>query len=515
MRDVRDHGLGSWPDRLARRTPNAVALIHDGRCTTFGELAARTRRRAGELQARGVRRGDRVAYLGGNRPELLETLFACGRLGAAFLPLNTRLAAAELAGQLADADPAIVLHDDDRAGLAAAATGGTAIALVAVGPAPAPGVQLLDLDIGHDEPAVLMYTSGTTGVAKGVVLTHGNLIWNALDVVVDVDLHAGEVALIVSPLFHAAALCMNSLPVLLKGGALVLAASAAPEEMLRLIARHRVTHLQGVPTIYQALVDHPGWAAADLSSVRRASSGGSAAPETLIRTYLERGVEFAQGYGMTETGPGACFLPPGTAMAKVGSVGVPMFFTDVRVVDERGGDVPPGTPGEVLVSGPNVSPGYWRRPEATAAATTEDGWYHSGDLAVPDADGYLRIVDRLKDMYISGGENVYPAEVELALQEHPGVADCAVIAVPDERWGEVGRAVVVAAEGATVDERDLIAFVGQRLARYKLPKSVVVVDDLPRTAYGKVRKAELRARYAQPTCDPVAQPTHQPHEEHQ
>ncbi len=533
-----DRGLGSWPDRLARRNPAGVALVHGESHTTYAELAQRTLALSRGLRDRGIGRGDRVAFLGGNCPAFLDTLFACGRLGAVFVPLNTRLAAPELTYQLADAGATVLLHDAERSELASAAAppgtvlvdaagpawtdllglpdplpphtpgGGRAGHAGARGPAGAPGTagtarvpgtagvaDTSDPDVGLDQPALIMYTSGTTGVAKGVVLTHGNLTWNVMNVLVDVDLHADETALIVSPLFHAAALCMNSLPVLLKGGTLVLSPTARPDDMLRLIAAHRVTHLQGVPTIYRALADSPDWAAADLSSVRRASSGGSAAPESLIRTYLDRGIAFAQGYGMTESAPGVCFLPPQSIAEKIGAVGVPMFFTDVRVVDDAGADVPTGVAGEVLVRGPQLSPGYWHRPEATAAATTADGWYRSGDLATVDPDGHLRIVDRKKDMYISGGENVYPAEVEMALDGHPGIAESAVIAVPDQRWGEVGRALVVPAEGSSVEPADVLAFLSGRLARYKIPKSVLVVDQLPHTGYGKVRKAELRASF--------------------
>jgi fatty-acyl-CoA synthase len=265
-----------------------------------------------------------------------------------------------------------------------------------------------------------------------------------------------------------------------------------PDETLELIERHRVTFLFGVPAMFLAIARSPRWAEADLSSVRSAICGGAPVPEPLIATYRQRGVTFLQGYGLTETAPGATFLRAGDSPAKAGSAGTAAFFTDVRLAGPDGAPVPPHEPGEVLIEGPNVMAGYWGRPEDTAAALTADGWLHTGDVAIADDEGYIYIRDRIKDLIISGGENIYPAEVEDVIYQHPAVAECAVIGVPDERWGEVGRAVVVLRAGTSLDPAALLAFLDGKIARYKIPKSVVFAESLPRTASGKVLKQRLR-----------------------
>jgi fatty-acyl-CoA synthase len=356
--------------------------------------------------------------------------------------------------------------------------------------APAP----IDAPVGLDDPAVIIYTSGTTGRPKGATLSHGNITWNCVNVLVDTDLASDEVALVCAPLFHVAALNMVSLPILMKGGTVVLTGGFDPDVALDLIARHRVTVMFGVPSMFNAMAQVPAFAAVDLSSLRRLLCGGAPVPLSTIRTYLDRGIPFLQGYGMTETSPGALFLGAERAADKAGSAGVASFFTDVRVVGPDGSEVEPGEKGEVVVAGPNVMRGYWNRPEATAEVMDGE-WFRSGDVAVVDDDGYVTIVDRMKDVIISGGENIYPAEVEDVIYGHPDVAECAVIGVADERWGEVGRAIVVRRAGTALDERALLEHLDDRLARFKLPQSVVFTDRLPRSGAGKVLKAELRATF--------------------
>jgi fatty-acyl-CoA synthase len=326
------------------------------------------------------------------------------------------------------------------------------------------------------------------------VLSHGNITWNSVNVLVDVDLAADEVTLVVAPLFHTAGLNMTCLPTLLKGGTVVLVPAFDPERVLADIERHRVTYLFGVPTMYDAMARCPNWASADLSSLRQVNCGGSPVPPATIRSYLARGLPFSQGYGMTETSPGVLYLTREDSASKPGTAGVPHFFADVRVVDPAMREVGPGERGEVVIRGPNVMTGYWHRPEETARAL-RGGWFHSGDVATVDADGYVSIVDRMQDLIISGGENVYPAEVESVIHEHPAVAECAVIGVPDERWGEVGRAVVVPRPGSRPSEVDILAFLAGRLARYKVPRSVVFAAALPRNPGGKILKKILRDRY--------------------
>ncbi|MEV6329303.1 o-succinylbenzoate--CoA ligase [Streptomyces sp. NPDC051909] len=495
---MRNEGLGSWPARRARKTPHRTALIHQADALTYAELHERTTRLAHALRSAGVRRGDRVAYLGRNHPAFLETLFAAGLLGAVFVPLNARLTGPEIAYQLQDSGSRTLLHSPELATVVAESggartvveVGGAAYEELLAGASAAP----IDEPVSPDEICVIMYTSGTTGRPKGAMLTHGNVVWNAVNVLVDHDLAADETALVSAPLFHTGGLNMLTLPVLLKGGACVLVESFDPGDTLDLIERHGVTFMFGVPTMFDQVARHPRWATADLSSLRLLNCGGAPVPTALIATYQERGLTFLQGYGMTEASPGALFLDAEHAVAKAGSAGVPHFFTDVRVVRPDLTPAEVGETGEVLVRGPHVMNGYWGLPEESEAAFM-DGWFRTGDAARVDADGYVTIVDRFKDMIISGGENVYPAEVEDALLAHPDVAECAVIGVPDAKWGETARAIVVARAGTAPDPAALLASLDGRLARYKIPKSLVLADALPRTASGKLLKHALRSRY--------------------
>ncbi|MDQ0834798.1 fatty-acyl-CoA synthase [Streptomyces achromogenes] len=497
---MRNEGLGSWPARRARKTPHRTALVHDGLPTDYRTLHTRTTRLAHALRARGVHRGDRIAYLGPNHPSYLEALFAAGVLGAVFVPLNTRLAGPEIAYQLADSGAKALIYGPSHAGLVAGLPGHTDVRTYlevgaeyeeALGSAPD---EPIDTPVAPDDTCIIMYTSGTTGRPKGAMLTHGNLTWNAINVLVDTDLIADERALVSAPLFHTAGLNMLTLPVLLKGGCCVLVEAFDPEATLGLIEQHRITFMFGVPTMFDQVARHPRWAAADLSSLRILTCGGSPVPSPLIAAYQERGLTFLQGYGMTEASPGTLFLDAEHAVSKAGSAGVPHFFSDVRVVGPDLAPVETGETGEVVVRGPHVMPGYWGLPEETAAAFA-DGWFRSGDAARVDEDGYVHIVDRIKDMIISGGENIYPAEIEDLLLAHPDIVECAVIGVADDKWGEVPRAVVVSREGVRLDPDQVLASLAGRLAKYKIPKSVVVADELPRTASGKLLKARVRSRF--------------------
>ncbi|WP_137990837.1 acyl-CoA synthetase [Streptomyces vilmorinianum] len=495
---MRNEGIGAWPARRARKTPHRTALIHEDTSLTYAELHDRVRRLAHALRERGVRRGDRIAYLGPNHPSFLETLFAAGLLGAVFVPLNTRLAPPEIDHQLTDSGAHTLVHapgyaDRTTLRLAHHIQVGTAYEEL-ISSADIATVTPPEEPVSGDDVCIIMYTSGTTGRAKGAVLTHANLTWNAVNVLVDTDLRADERALVTAPLFHTAGLNMLTLPVLLKGGTCVLVESFDADATLALVERHRITAMFGVPTMYDLMARSPRWTDADLSSLRTLNCGGSPVPGRLISAYQRRGLNFQQGYGLTEASPGVLFLDAEHVVSKAGSAGVPHFFTDVRVVRPDLSEAPPGETGEVLVRGPHVMPGYWGLPEASAAALT-DGWLRTGDAATVDADGYVTITDRIKDMIISGGENVYPAEVEDALLAHPDVAECAVIGVPHEKWGEVPHAVLVPRPGAALDADAVLASLAGRLAAYKIPKSAVVTDALPRTASGKLRKPELRRRH--------------------
>ncbi|TXK42487.1 long-chain fatty acid--CoA ligase [Nonomuraea sp. C10] len=497
---MRNQGLGSWPARRTRMTPDGVALTYRDDRRTYRELATRVDRLASALRALGARRGDRIAYLGANHPALVETFFAAGALGAVFVPLNTRLAAPELDYVLRDAGAEILLLGEghDGAGLPGRHIGaGEYEDLVASGD-PAP----LDEPVAQDDMCLIMYTSGTTGRPKGAVLTHANLIWNTFNLLVDVPFRHDEVTLISAPMFHIAALAQTLVPTVLKGGRVVLEPSFDVGRTFDLVEAERVTVMFGVPAMFTFLAQSDRWPHADLTSLRHLLCGGAPVPEPLIRLYQDRGLTFLQGYGMTETAPGALFLAAEQSIAKAGTAGVPCFFSDVKLVAPDGSPAAPGSPGEVYVQGPNVTPGYWKRPEETAEVLSDDGWFRSGDIGVADEDGYVRISDRIGDMFISGGENVYPAEVESALYSHPAVAEVAVIGVPDDKWGEVGKALVVLRAGTGARADELIAHLYGRLARYKIPKHVEFVPELPRNAAGKLLKTRIRALYGEAGSGP-------------
>lgn len=478
-------GIGEWPQRRRVKSAGLPALVFGEERLTYDGLAARVDRLAGALQDRGVTKGDRVAYLGGNHPAFVETLFGVTLLGAILVPLNTRLSVPELDYMLEDSGARTLFFAPDVEEPARAAAAGAGVAdLVDVHEPPAAGEAPHPACAGFlGDPALIIYTSGTTGRPKGAVLTHANLTWNALNVLVDYDVTSETRALMISPLFHVASLGMGLLPTLLKGGTVVLAERFVPGEALKLIERHRITALSGVPTTYQLLMEDPDWAETDLSSLRSLTCGGSPVPARVREAFEARGLAFSSGYGLTETSPGATSLSPRHSAARGTSSGLPHFFTDVRLDPQTD---------EIQVRGPNVFAGYWENPEATAAAFADGGWLRTGDLGRLDPDGFLTIVDRARDLIISGGENIYPAEVELAIMTLPEVTGAAVIGVQDHRWGEVPHAVVTLRPGATLDPAAFVDHLSRRLARYKVPRTFEVVDELPRTASGKVQKHLLR-----------------------
>jgi fatty-acyl-CoA synthase len=503
---MRNQGLGSWIARRARRAPERTALVFEDSSWSYGELRDRIYRLAHGLASLGVRTGDRVGYLGPNHPSFVETMFACGALGAIFVPINYRLAGPEIAYILGDAGCDALVYGSELAPTVDAIRSQVPVrSYLAVGEARGQDIDFeallagqadepVDEPVGLDDVCLIAYTSGTTGRPKGVMLTHGNLTWNVHNYLSCVDLQGEDVSLTFSPLYRLGALGVTVLPVLWKGATMVLMAAPREDRALELVWRHRVTVMFGGPDIFASLARASGWAEADLSSVRICVCGGAPVPEPLIRAYLERGIPFLQGYGLTEAASMVLLLDRADMLRKVGSAGTPPLYGEVRVVRPDMTDVGPGEAGEIVYRGPNVMKGYWNRPEATEEAITHGGWLHTGDVARMDEEGYLYIVDRLKDAYSVGGENVFPAEVERALKEHPAVEDAAVVGVPDARTGEMGVAFVVLREGAAATPGELLRFCAERLAEYKVPRAVELVDDLPRNPSGKVLKRELRER---------------------
>jgi fatty-acyl-CoA synthase len=499
-----DYGVGSWPHRRARISPQHVALRQDGRELTYRRLAEEVDLLARSLAARGIGHGDRIGYLGRNDIAAFEVFFAAGRLGAIFVPLNTRLTPAEAGRLLDDARPAVLFFGPEQAGVAgqlsqppllvpvASDQPGSIAALIEAGPEQAP----LAAEVGLPDDAVILYTSGTTGASKGAVLSHANLTFNAMNQLAHADVLSTDTALCMAPLFHATGLGQVSLPTLFKGGTVVIATTFDPAAILATIAGQRITSFSAVPTMLQMLCDHPDFAVTDLSSLRYVIYGGSAVAEHVAVAWQERGVPILQGYGMTEASPGVYLAVAEGAAGRPLSIGFPHFFTDVQLTAP--GQNPAGTAaalprqGELLVRGLNVSRGYWERPAETAAAF-RGGWFRSGDVLRIADDGWAYVVDRIKDLIISGGENIYPGEVEARIIALPGIADCALIGLPDPRWGEVGLAFVVRSGACDWTEATLREALRAELAPFKIPKRVRFVNQLPRTATGKVRKQDLRS----------------------
>jgi fatty-acyl-CoA synthase len=454
----------------ARATPDRVAIEAAGRPWTYAELDARSDELAASLD-----HGSRVSTLTGNTAEHVAVFFACAKAGAILHPISWRLAPAEIAFQLDDADPAVLLVESEYRALAEAALELAAVRPVLELPSRRRSVRTLE----SGDPLLLIYTSGTTGKPKGALLTHANCFWTNLSFDLATGLTGDDVVLQVLPQFHCGGWNVQPLLAWWKGARVVIERGFNPARALELIEQHRVTTMMGVPANYLFMTREPGFAEVDLSSLRLAVVGGAPMPVSLLDTWAERGVDIVQGYGLTEAAPNVLCLPPEHARRKAGSAGRPYPYVECRLSAE----------GELLVRGPNVFAGYWHNPEATAAAF-RDGWLATGDLAERDADGDYWIRGRLKDLVVSGGENVYPAEVEAVLHEHPDVLEAAVIGVPDERWGEVCAAFVTVRR--PVSEDDLLEHCRTRLARFKVPKSFQVVDELPRNSLGKIVKSELR-----------------------
>lgn len=500
--------LGDWLARRERLTPDKVALVdtlNAHQPITYRAWNRAANRTANFLRKElGVQPGDRVAVLAMNCMEYLNVWFACAKLGAILQALNWRLTPRELAALLDDATPRVLLYGLDFAAQAASLQTHTGhqpahfvpfdehyqaqVAQVAETPPPA-------VALDWDTPWVICYTGGTTGLPKGALLTYRSITANAVNTNSSWGLTAADIAILNAPLFHTGGLNVFTAPLVHCGGTSILCRAFDANQTFDLIREAGVSVFFGVPTMFITLQQHPRWAEADFSRLKLVISGGAACPLPVFEKFWARGVDFKTGYGLTEAGPNNFYLPPEEVRRKPGAVGFPLFHVDVRLVNPTTGQAcEPNEVGELWLRGPHVFAGYWQHPAETTAALAE-GWLHTGDLAQCDADGCYTIVGRVKDMIISGGENIYPAEVESVLAAHPVVAEAALIGVPDEKWGEVGRAVVVAHAGATLNEAALIAFCRDRLAKYKTPKSVVFVADLPKTGAGKVDKKILVEKY--------------------
>jgi fatty-acyl-CoA synthase len=505
-----DVNLAAWFVARARTIPERPAVTFEGTTQTFGELEDRIRRLASALAAGGVGPGDRVGFLGHNQPQILEGLFATAAIAAVYVPLNFRCTGPELAYMITHAGVHTLLVDDAHLGLIDSVREDLPSVQRFVGvDGPGEGWEAWERLVRESAPltelvptaaedcALIMFTSGTTGKPKGAMLSHAGLWWNNVNFLTTMDLAYDDISLVVAPLFHIGALNVTTLATWIKGGHLVIHRAFDPGAVLAAIERGRVTTMFAVPAMFQSMSAHPNFAAADLSTLRTCVCGGSPLPEGLIRDYLARRIDFAQGYGLTEASPMLCFLTPEYALSKLGSTGRPPMFCEVSIIDVDGRHVTePGVVGEICARGPIIMLGYYEDPAATAEAIDADGWLHTGDGGYRDADAFYYISDRIKDMVISGGENIYPAEIESILYDHPAIAEAAVIGLPDEQWGESVCAVIALSPGVEAPTlQELRDFTGKRLARYKLPKRLEILPALPRNPTGKVLKVQLRSRY--------------------
>ena len=502
-------GIGFWLTKRELLNGNREALVDGERRLTYRQLNRRVNQLARFLQGMGLKRGDRCAILAYNCLEFVEVIFATAKLGLILVPLNWRLAPAELSFIISDSGAETLFFDPEFAAAVESLKGKTALRrFISIGQkeiAGATGYEKAltsqrdeepgpDRTVELDTPHIIMYTAGTTGRPKGAVLGQGASFWNAVNMSLCVDLTSKDRTLTVLPLFHVGGIGLYTLPTLYQGGTAVIQRTFDPKVTFRLIKDERIDVLFGVPAIFLFLIQDSDFKSGAMSRLRSVMSGGAPLPVSLIHQYHEAGIILQQGFGMSEAAPGIAALDRDRALAKAGSIGRPLFHMEVRIVDDQNHDQAVGQTGELLIRGPNLMQGYWNRPEATAEAFME-GWLHTGDLARMDEDGDLYIVERKKDMYISGGENVYPAEVENTIFELPQVAEAAIIGVKDKTWGEVGQAIVVLKAGQKLTETEVLNFLKGRLAKYKVPRSVVFVDQLPRNAAGKVLKNVLKEKY--------------------
>ena len=518
--------LADLIDCNAAFAPDKAAIRFGGDELTYARLARRIAQAARALKSQlGVGRGDRVAVLAANHPDTLVLLYACARLGALMVPLNWRLAVPEQVYILCDASvKAIILEQAFAAVIAPLQAALPDVRIVGLGCAPDGGAsleQLLEAASGDGRsphvdttsPLLIVYTSGTTGHPKGAVLRQEALVWNAVMSQHMHDMTAADHILTVLPLFHVGGLNIQTTPALQLGATVTLHARFAPEPALTAIARDKPTLTVLVPATIQAMIEHPRWAETPLDSLRCMTTGSTQVPQRLVDAFTARNVPVLQVYGSTETCPVAVYTRLSGDWRRPGSTGLPGLVCEAKVVDDAGSEVAAGQPGEVVVRGPNVFFEYWGNAAATAQALRE-GWYHSGDIGTRDADGHFFIHDRKKNLIISGGENIYPAEVERVLHQHPAIADAAVIGRPDARWQEVPVAYVVRRDGATADPAEIERFCLAQLARYKVPREYVFVDSLPRNAMGKVQHFRLKEQVGGTPSDtppPEAEPKLEEH----
>lgn len=499
-------GIGNWLRKHSDRFQNKTALMYRDVRLSYKKLNERVNSLANALLELGVRKGDRVLVFLFNSNEMLETMFACAKIGAIFVPVNVRLSADEVEYIVRHASGRMFIYDKrlelvakkiqtrvmsvDHFIVTGLINGDKVIAyehILANSSQEEPSFE-----IKHDDVHMIIYTSGTTGAPKGVMLTHGNTQWNAINGVNFASIRETDITYTVAPLFHIGGIGIFTTPILYMGGTVILSDIFDPKLTLETIKKERVTTLFLVPSMWLAMMATPQWEQYDLSSLRINISGGAPCPLPVLEFFQSKGIPFYEGFGMTETAPSVSLLDEQNSIRKRGSVGKALLHTEIKIVDPSDREVPDNKVGELVVKGVNVFAGYWNDPEETKRAL-KDGWFYTGDLARVDAEGYLYMVDRKKDMIISGGENIYPVEIEQVLARMPNVKEVSVIGVPDQRWGESSKAFVVLKDPEKgISLQDIHTFCEGKLARFKFPKELEILSELPRNATGKVLKTVLR-----------------------
>jgi fatty-acyl-CoA synthase len=509
--------VGDYLGRRALYTPDQLAVVDAGkvphRTFTYSELNNRANRLANWLRdGAGIRQGDRVAILAYNGVEYLDAFFACGKLGAILVTLNWRLHWRELQQLIYKTEPKVMIYSDEfKDVIGQIMIDQTPIRhLLHIEGKGLPNSRYFEKtlsdsilrpltteNVTEEDIACLIFTGGTTGLPKAAQISHRMIGWNTLNTIIH-DLQHGDVTVNTFPLFHTGGLLVYSTPLLILGGTVILTRKFDAEQVLSLLEEYSATVYAGVPTMYQMMTSAPNWEATDLSNLRFCTSGGAPLPVYLVEKFQsEKGVQFKQGFGMTEFGPGVFALAQEDAVRKAGSIGRPNFFVDAQIVDEHNHPVPPGQVGELVLRGPSMCSGYFNDPEASNLVVDDNRWFHTGDLATMDDQHYFTIVDRKKDMFISGGENIYPTEIENVLYKHQAVEMCAVVGVPDEKWGELGKAFIVVKAGEQVTQDELMAHMQHFLAGYKVPHTIEFRDSLPISAAGKILKRELINPYTE------------------
>ena len=515
MKGKKMMNIGAWPARWADLYPEQTCITYEDLNLSNKIFNIRINKLAHAFQESGVKKEDRVCILMANSHVFLEVFFALSKLGAILVPLNFRLSTNELEFIINNCEPCAMIYSPEFSSMVQELKGripsvtnfvcesrenpgqdmdyetqdydSWISAFPETEPQPESAVTLADTHI-------IMYTSGTTGKPKGAVISQGATQWSAVNLIHRYPMTPTDVTACCAPLFHIGALCVSATPSLYMGARLVIQRFFDPSGIISLIEQNRVTSMLGIPVMFQFMAQVPQFETADFSSIRYFTTGGSPCPTSLLDTFLEKGLPIAMGYGLTEASI-ASGLAPDEALEKKGSCGKPLFHLDVKIVDQNGQRLPCGEAGEIMIKGPIVMKCYWRRPEESKAAL-KDGWLASGDIGYLDSDGFLYIKDRSKDMYISGGENVYPAEVEDVITALTDVAEAAVIGIPDDKWGETGLAVIVARENTAVSEKQIINACLENLAKYKVPSKVIFAEALPRTTSGKIMKNSLRETYS-------------------